>query len=184
MICSVRFVRFAVAVCLVATSSFFASNCEATVRLANPCTLEWEPSISAEVTGYAVYYGKDGSPEASREDVGMSTTVTFTNLLADQEYYFYVVAYNELAMESEPSELVYYTPGALTPVIMCALAEGGIELLFRAAPGTTCRVEFTPSLEVPDWQPLTDVVADENGNVTLTDPPADVPARFYRAVLP
>src|SRR3989344_7317037 len=79
-------------------------------QIAAPVSLEWDPSPDVSVTGYAVYYGVSNGAPAVRMDVGMSLTVSVTNLVAGSPYYFYVVAYNAQSVESDPSNVLLYTP--------------------------------------------------------------------------
>lgn len=84
--------------------------------IAGTVTLAWDPSPTAEVTGYIVYYDKDGAvPWEYKKDVGDVLTYPLTNLSAGT-WYFTVAAYNTQA-ESEISNVVngevqQYTPPA------------------------------------------------------------------------
>jgi hypothetical protein len=158
---------------------------EAAVLYACPCTLAWNNSSNSSAVGYALYYGITGSAVTNRLDVGMTNTVTFYNLLASSNYFFYVVAYDAVGTESLPSEVVDYSPCALSALKMTKLAGASMNLQFWAAPGSACHVEYTPTLNPPQWQTLGSATADSNGNITICDPsPGSQPARFYRAALP
>jgi hypothetical protein len=68
--------------------------------------------------------------------------------------------------------------------ITCS-ATGTITLQFLATPGTVCRVQYTPSLNSPQWQTLGSATADSNANIAMTDQVSgNTPSRFYRAVTP
>jgi len=151
--------------------------------VAAPCTLTWAPSPNSSVAGYAVYYGINGSSLTIRVDTGATPTVTFYNLSPSTTYFFYVVAYDTTGQESIPSPVITYQPPLISPVALNVLSNGIANILFRAAPGASCRVEYTSTLTAPLWQVLGTAIADTNGNVSLFDPPSGRPAmRFYRAV--
>jgi len=79
--------------------------------------------------------------------------------------------------------VLYSSPQVLSAFKLTSPAKGTINLQFHATPGTLCQVQYTPSLNPPQWQTLGSATADTNGNVAFTDrPPANTPCRFYRAV--
>ena len=161
------------------------SRIEGAVALpASPCTLAWNLSQDDSVTGYALYFGIAGSSETNRQVLGMTNTVTFFNLLASSNYFFYVVAYDANGLESPPSNILYYKPQALSPLKLTSPIQGTMNLQFRVAPSSVCLIEYTPSLNPAQWQILGGATADSNGNITITDSEAgSSPTRFYRAVL-
>ncbi len=59
---------------------------------------------------------------------------------------------------------------------------GGIEFSWAAVPGVRYCIEASTTLSAPDWQPVTEAVA-QTGRLTFTDNPAEV-TRFYRVVVP
>lgn len=155
----------------------------AVVLPASPCTLGWNQSQDASVAGYVLYYGITGST-TNRQVLGMINTVTLFNLLTSSNYFFYVVAYGAGGVESLPSRALYYKPQVLSPLSLASPVQGTMNLQFRAAPGSVCQVEYTPSLDPAQWQILGTATADSNGNIAITDkPPANTPSRFYRAAL-
>lgn len=164
---------------------FQLTRIEAAPLLAAPCTLEWDQPRDSVVAGFALYYGVTGSGTTNRLDVGMTNIVTVYNLLACSNHFFFVAAYNAGGIESVPSSVLYYSPPALSALKITRLAGITMNLQFRAAPGSACRVEFTPSLNPAHWQTLSSAIADANGNVTIRNPlPRNLATRFYRAVLP
>jgi len=168
-------------------SVFFASvtRTEAAVVVASPCTLAWNNSPDASVTGYALYYGIKGSGVTNRLNVGMTNLVTCYNLLASSNYFFYAVSYNASGKESLPSDVVSYRSCALSGLKLTKLANATMKVQFEAAPGTACHVQYTPSLAPPQWQTLCSATADAYGCVNVCDALAtNSPARYYRAVLP
>ncbi len=75
-------------------------------------TLAWSPSPDASVIGYALYYGVVGENLTNRLDVGNSLTASVPNLIAGKTYFFFATAYDANRVESEPSNLITYTPSA------------------------------------------------------------------------
>jgi hypothetical protein len=114
----------------------------------------------------------------------MTSLVTLKNLLTASNYFFYVTAYDGNGTEGPPSTVMCYTPQALSALKLTRLANRTMSLHFLAAPGTVCRVLYSPTLNPPQWQSLVGATADANGNVTATDPlSGNPPARYYRSVL-
>jgi len=152
--------------------------------VASPCTLGWKLAQNGSVAGYVLYCGITGST-TNRQILGMTNTVTLFNLLASSNYVFFLTTYDANGVESPPSGVISYKPQMLSSVNLTLPVQGMMNLQFRAAPGTVCRVQYTPTLSPPQWQTLGSATADSNGNITMTDqPPANTPARFYRAVTP
>jgi len=117
--------------------------------------------------------------------VGMTNRVTFKNLLAGSNYFFYVTSYNANNIESLPSDAIGYIPQIFSTMKLTALSNGVMSLFFQVATGAACHVEYTPTLKPAQWHTLSNVTADANGNVTLNDPlTGKPPARFYRQVRP
>jgi hypothetical protein len=151
---------------------------------ASPCTLAWNLNQDVSVTGYALYYGITGST-TNRQVLGITNTVTLFNLLASSNYFFYMTAFDATGVESLPSNVLYYKPQALSSLKLTSIVAGKLTFQFRAAPLTLCWLQYSPSLSSPQWQTLSIVTADLNGNITITDqPPANTPSRFYRTVIP
>lgn len=146
-------------------------------------TFQWNVSPSQDVTGYALYYQVAGLPITNRVDVGKAVSFTLP-LLVGSPHSVYVTAYTADGVESEPSNVVNYSPPPVTPLRISKLQNGLIQLQFRTSPLALCRVEWTPSLNPPVWHSLGLglVGADWQGNIKIEDPDArNSPARFYRA---
>jgi hypothetical protein len=80
---------------------------------------------------------------------------------------------------------LYSNPQVLSSLKLASVVAGTVTLQFHAVPGTVCRVQYTPSLNPPQWQTLGSATADANGNVTMTDQVSgNTPGRFYRGVVP
>ena len=148
-----------------------------------PVKLMWDASTNSCVTGYAVCYGTVNSTTTNRVDVGSSLEAAITNLTAGTSYFFQVVAYDAYGVESKPSNQVQYCPPVLTGVQLAALDDGVMQVQFRGPAGGICRVEYTDSLDVPDWRVLGSAVAGADGSVAVSDHDVSPTGmRFYRAV--
>ena len=150
---------------------------------ASPCTLGWNASQDSSVTGYVLYYGLSGST-TNRLVLGLTNTYTFFNLLASSNYFFYLTTHDANGIESPPSNILNYKPQVLSLLKLSSPAPGTMNLQFRAAPGSTCVIEFTPTLNPAQWQILGNATADALGNIAVTDARAGKsPTGFYRAML-
>ncbi len=168
---------------LLLISAGFTPAQAAATPAAMPITLGWD--TTAGVAGYALYYANLTSGGAPvRVDVG-SVPVATIQLLVNSTYYLYVVTYNSAGVESPRSNLIYYTPPAISRLKLNRLTNGSMRIDFRAVPGQLCRIEYTSQLKNPQWQALGNVTPDANGNATINDPlTSRPPIRFYRAVQP
>jgi hypothetical protein len=147
-------------------------------------TLQWQASADPTVAGYAMYYGVNGAPTTNRMDVGLANAVSVRGLVASSTYDFYVVAYSSDLIESDPSNLLLYMAPALSSVRLTQVSDGTMSISFRVAPGAGCHVEYTDTLNPPNWIVLATAVGDSNGLVTITDPVSATGGRFYRGVVP
>jgi|SRR5882724_5094206 len=147
-------------------------------------SLQWQASADSNVAGYALYYGVNGAPTTNRMDVGLANAVSVDGLVASSTYDFYVVAYSGDLIESDPSNLLLYTAPALSSVRLTQVSDGTMAISFSVAPGAPCHVEYTATLNPPNWIVLATAVGDANGLVTITDPVSATGSRFYRAVVP
>ena len=151
--------------------------------MACPCTLAWNSSLDPTVTGYAIYYGVNGTAN-TRVNAGSATQVTLNSLSTASNYCFSVVAYNAAGMESPRSALMYYTPPAVSGLKLTRQANA-VSVHFQVATNGTCHIQYTPTLSPAQWQTLTLATADANGNINVTDLLTNsVPSRFYRATVP
>jgi hypothetical protein len=77
--------------------------------LAANVTIQWDPSPDTSVVGYNFYYGVASRTYTNIIDVGNATTVTVSNLVPGNTYYFAATAYNVLGTESVFSDELSYT---------------------------------------------------------------------------
>ena len=151
---------------------------------AMPTTLAWNPANDASVRGYAIYYGFANQPATNRFDAGTNTSATIFGLLANAPYRFYAVSYNVLWQESVPSNELLLAPPALSGMKLVRQGNGNLQLSAKAAPGSVCTIEFTPTLQPAAWQTLKYTTADQAGNVIAFDTSGSKAAsRFYRVAL-
>jgi hypothetical protein len=158
---------------------------EAAPLRASPCTLAWNACTNSSINGYAIYYGLAGLATTNRLDAGLTNQVTLKNLFASSNYFFYAVAYNTSGIESPRSAAMYYKPPAVSSLKLTSSTSGAMKVCFLAAINTTCHIEYSATLNPPQWQTLVHATADANGQVTITDPLTGKPSsRFYRAAVP
>jgi hypothetical protein len=63
--------------------------------------------------------------------------------------------------------------------------DGSYRVRFDGIPGLSYRIEYTPTLNPPDWQSLGSVAAGDTGRFEIIDtPPAGFGQRFYRSAYP
>ncbi|MCW5553641.1 MAG: fibronectin type III domain-containing protein [Verrucomicrobiae bacterium] len=121
-------------------------------------TLQWDPSTSSNVVGYAVYYGTNSGSYVARVDAGGQTTVSINSLIESTTYYFVAVAYTDYGVESLPSTELAYTvpsppggPGSTFRISQLAVTADGVALSWVALPGETYVVVYKESLKDPVW---------------------------------
>lgn len=100
----------AIWLCLLFILPFSVPGADRSVRVA------WDPNPEANIKGYRIYHGAVTAGSTNMMDVGLNTVGSVTNLSYNTRYFFYVTAYNEYDLESDPSAVLYYTTAAQTPV--------------------------------------------------------------------
>jgi hypothetical protein len=157
----------------------------AATQYAMPVTLAWNAAQDAAIRGYAVYYGLTNQPATNRVDAGTNLQVTVLSLQPNQGYRFYAVSYNAVGIESLPSNEIKLIPPVLSKLQIARLANGQMQLSFKAAPGTSCRVQYASKPSGATWQTLATTATDSLGAAVVVDATAAQSAsRFYRAVTP
>jgi len=150
-----------------------------------PCTLAWDASADANVKGYVLYYGVQGSTTTNSVDVGLTNRVILKDLYAFTNYLFFMVSYDGGGQTSSPSAVIHYTPPAVSAAKLVRLTNGTMKVSFLAATNASCHIEYSPTPQPFQWQALTTGTADANGKVTITDPLLGRPAsRYYRIGVP
>jgi hypothetical protein len=143
---------------------------------------QWQPALSPGISGYAVYYGATSSSMDNRLDAGSQLSANITGLLPATTYFYEVVAYDSSGDESAISGIQTYTTPPLSPLQISQASNGTVSIRFQASPGAACQVQYTATLNPPAWTALTNVVADSNGMVSVTDL-VNGPQRFYRGAI-
>jgi hypothetical protein len=168
---------------LVALASFNTAKAAVGTMSAAPVNLAWDASSDAAVTGYALYSRLTSSSVTNRLDLGTARTATLSSLVASSGYLLFVVAYDAAGLESAPSNLLQYSPPALSGLQVSKQVNGTMSIQFRAAAGALCHVQYSSTLTSPQWQTLNSAIADASGNVVISDPLSGrPPVRFYRAM--
>ncbi len=151
--------------------------------IAAPITLRWDASPDSSVRGYAVYYGVVDQPSRTRLDVGLNLSATLVDLTVGVSYSIYVVSYNEVGVESVPSNQVTFTAPAppISNLTLTRLANGNMRLSWNAPPNTTNRVVYAASPNATLWPTLTNVIVNAQGQAAIVDSTArGAMQRFYR----
>ncbi len=98
-------------------------------------TATWDPNSESDLAGYKVYYGTESGSYSTIEDVGNTTSYVARDLVAGQEYFFVVTAYDESGNESEPSVEVSAMAQQNTTEITATLTnENNVLLSWREIP--------------------------------------------------
>jgi hypothetical protein len=134
---------------------------------AQSVTLAWNPSPSANVAGYMLYYGADGINFDNQMDAGTNTSATVTDLEPGSTNYFEVVAYDANNDQSPPSNQIEYTvPNAAQTVTVLAnpTNAGGVTGSGAFAAGSSVTVTATANggYTFANWT--------ENGTVQTNSP--------------
>lgn len=77
--------------------------------------LGWDPNVEPSVAGYKVKMGTASGVYGTVIDVGNKTSHNVPDLTVGTTYFFVVVAYNLLGLESSPSSEVFGLPGSGRP---------------------------------------------------------------------
>jgi Divergent InlB B-repeat domain len=81
----------------------------AQVALGLTVTLAWDPSVSSGIAGYKVYYGAS-TGQYTNSIATAGTSLTVSNLLDGQTYYFAATAFDSFGVESDFSAETNYVP--------------------------------------------------------------------------
>lgn len=148
---------------------------------ADGLVLDWDASISPAVAGYNVYYGTNSGNYIYKLDAGNSTTLTVSNLVCGETYYFVATAYDTTGNESAFSgEISFIVPGAFCIAPFNGGSPGALS--FPVVPGYWYEIQATTDLQnwTSIWQ--SDVMTT-NVWTQFIDPDAvSYAQRFYRLV--
>lgn len=147
--------------------------------------LAWNPSSTADVSGYRVYLGGSSGVYTNVLDAGNATIITLSDLMAGASYFFAITAYDAGGNESDFSNELVVTPAVATHPEIATLklrtaAAGGMMLTVTGPAGRT--YDLLASSDLQDWVVISVVSLNAGGQFDFTDPDAaNHPARFYRA---
>ena len=168
-------------------AAFLAIPCGAFGAVAPPSgngkvTLAWDPSPTASVVGYRIYYGTGSGNYAASVSFGKVTTGIVSNLLSGITYYFTATAYTASGLESDPSNEINYTvPGGATPIQQIALVNGQAVMTLAGLNGRKYQIQTSTNLI--SWSTLNTVTIGLSGITNLIDSGASRNSkRFYRAI--
>ena len=143
-------------------------------------TLAWNASASADATGYRIYYGAASGNYTNSIMVGNATSNSVSGLLVGATYYFTVVAYNSIGLESIFSnEIIYTVPGGLAQLQIRIAANKQAILTVTGKTNHTYEIQATSDLKT--WTVIGSVTLGATGSVNYTNTNAgSFPTRFYR----
>jgi hypothetical protein len=143
--------------------------------------LEWEPSWDSMVTGYKVYCREATSTNLLVADAGKATTFTITNLLEASTYGFYVTAYTDDGLESDPSNTLEATmPLGPLDMDLAADEEGRSVLTVRLEAVAGRQVALQSSTNLIDWTTLATSEQGQPLACRMTNSPGEG-HRFFRS---
>lgn len=88
--------------------------------------MTWNPSTSANVIGYRLYYGTRSRDYSASIDAGNSTSVDVPNLVDGTTYFFAVTAYTAVYESQQSDEFVHTpNPGVMLNMSMRARVQDG-----------------------------------------------------------
>ncbi len=147
-------------------------------------TLSWNASPDADATGYAVHYGTVSGKYTRKVVVGLTTSVTISNLCAGVTYYFAATTlYAASGQESAFSGEVSHTPAGVLTLTRSAKTGGAAQINFPVEPGHWYEVQATTNFQT--WTTIQQTgIATSNNWVQIADADAgSFKARYYRLVL-
>jgi len=123
------------------------------VRANENVTLAWNPSATADVAGYKIYYGTSCRSYSSVVVVGNTTNATISGLVPGRTYYFAATtldcAGNESGFSNEASYAMPVTAAALT-----SAAHSGGQFSFTVSGDTGQPYVVQASTNLLDWVSL------------------------------
>ncbi len=143
-------------------------------------TLSWNPSPSAAVTGYKIYYGTVSGSYTNVVSVGTVTNATVSGLKEGVTYYFAATTYSSsLNLESAPSSETSYTvPTEATLAIQVTRDNGVATAVSVSATGAVPNQwALESSTDLQNWTP---VLHGTNTAVNFSMPVTGLPSQFFR----
>ncbi len=143
-------------------------------------TLAWNPSPTAEVSGYRLYFGPASRFYTNVLDVQQQTSVTVSRLREGSTYFFAVTSYTVDGLESDFSGEVPYTVPFQNRARLSIAPGAGTNLTLRCSGVPNESYEILVSADLTDWRVLDQVTLDGVGFLEYIAPtPPVYHARFY-----
>jgi hypothetical protein len=135
------------------------------LRAAQSVTLAWDPVVDLDLAGYKLYYGTSRRSYDQIVDVRNFTTNTVDTLQEGTTYFFAVVAYNTVGLESDYSNEVSYTPPppGVPTILSVDHFETYVVVKWASVSGKSYRVLYKNRLEDAQW-------TDASGTITAVGP--------------
>jgi hypothetical protein len=151
-----------------------------TVQAQANVTLAWNPSSDPLVAGYNIYYGGISGVYTNKTSVGTATSLTISNLVNGNTYYFAATTYDAAGAESAFSSQVAYTvPTPPAGVQLLVTAAKQFVLTVTGPAGHTYDIQATQNFKT--WTVIGTVTVGAGGSLNFTDPnAANFSRRFYR----
>ena len=149
-------------------------------------TLAWDPSPDSDVAGYNLSYGPSTHNYTNVVDVGDNTSFSLFGLVIGATYFMAVTAYNNLGVESPPSDEVVYTVPNRTYAprfqigTWLSMTNGSFNFALGTDPGQQIVVQS--STDLVHWVSISTNTAS-GINLNFTDPAATNLIRVFRALL-
>jgi hypothetical protein len=147
-------------------------------------TLGWNPSSSAGVAGYDIYYGTSSNNWTSAVPVAGqgATSVTIRGLVSGQTYYFAAAAFDSNGDQSSLSPAFSATAGVIAPAIGLLSAVAGLptgQFGFAFSGASSAQYIVQASTDLVHWV----AVQTNTGSFKFVDSNASqFTHRFYRTV--
>ena len=143
-------------------------------------TLTWTRIKNPIVVGYNIYYGGSSGVYTNETLAGLVTSLTVSNLIVGNTYYFAATTYSAAGAESAFSSAVSYTVPPPTPGVQLLVTTAGqFVLTVTGVNGHIYDIQATQDLKT--WTVIGTVTVGVGGLLQFTDPNAtSFSRRFYR----
>jgi hypothetical protein len=145
-------------------------------------TLAWSPSTNPVVAGYNIYFGGASGVYTNKTSVGLATSLTISNLISGNTYYFAATTQSALGTESAlSSELAYNVKVPLAKLQLLAAPARQFVLTTTGPAGHTYEILATQDLKT--WTVIGTAASGAGGSFNFTDTNApNFSRRFYRTL--
>lgn len=158
----------------------FFMNFVMSVHAQQNVTLAWNPSANPVVAGFNIYFGGTSGVYTNKTSVGTATSLTISNLVAGDTYYFAATTYSAAGAESALSSEVSYTVPTPAPEVQLQVTPAK-QFVLTVTGAANQTHEILASQNLTTWTAIGTVTVGANGSATFTDTnAANYPSRFYR----